>query len=58
MPIEFSTDSSINLSSGRYLLEVWGAQGGNCIDQTKSRGGYSSGIITHKSITIFLSLYR
>ena len=40
--------NSIRLSKGLYLLEVWGAEGGNC-NIKNNGGGYSSGILTLQS---------
>ena len=36
----------VNFSRGRYLLEVWGAQGGWYNKLNESLGGYSRGILT------------
>ena len=44
-------EETISLSSGRYKLEVWGAQGGK-INVTGGYGGYSVGEITLDSSTV------
>ena len=48
MPLEFTPKGyceTVLLSKGIYTLEVWGAQGGNCTEQSKGFGGYSKGRI-------------
>ena len=51
------TSYNIMLSAGRYLLEVFGASGGNCNNFEGGKGGFSSGELTlgrrtHMYITI------
>jgi hypothetical protein len=48
---------SINLPPGRFLLEVWGAQGGTAGQSLGGRGGYSRGeIILENAQTIFVGV--
>lgn len=37
---------SVELPAGRYLLEVWGAQGGSYSTYYGGRGGYSKGVLS------------
>ena len=39
------------LPRGSYLLEVWGAQGGNSYEYEGGKGGYSSGVLTIQEST-------
>ncbi|KAI5505404.1 glycine-rich protein family [Trichomonas vaginalis G3] len=41
----------VNFPPGKYLLEVWGAQGGVYLSEVSGPGGYSKGILTLKSET-------
>ena len=49
---------SVNLSAGKYKLEVWGAQGGaNPSGQKGGKGGYTSGILTlNSSDTLYIAV--
>ena len=58
MAIEFHPIGSCEtvwLTKGRYKLEVWGAEGGNCSQTHNGLGGYSVGIYhlhTSKQLTV------
>ena len=44
-------------STGRYLLETWGAQGGSYGSYTGGFGGYSTGVITlYKDTDLFINV--
>lgn len=48
------TEQSITLSPGKYVMECWGACGGNFLDfKSCAKGGYAAGIITLKESTKF-----
>ncbi|MBY2603385.1 hypothetical protein KWU03_09195, partial [Clostridioides difficile] len=48
------TEQSITLSPGKYVMECWGACGGNFPDfKYCAKGGYSAGILTLKESTKF-----
>ncbi|HCP7309495.1 TPA: hypothetical protein OFA51_003669, partial [Clostridioides difficile] len=48
------TEQSIILSPGKYVIECWGACGGNFPDfKSCAKGGYSAGILTLKESTKF-----
>ena len=43
------------VKAGTYLLEVWGAQGGNTSDNNGGRGGYSIGLVSFcKSVNLYI----
>ena len=43
------------IKAGTYLLEVWGAQGGNTSENNGGRGGYSLGLVSFcKSVNLFI----
>ncbi|MCP8381349.1 glycine rich domain-containing protein [Clostridioides difficile] len=48
------TEQSITLSPGKYVMECWGACGGNFPDfKSCAKGGYAAGILTLKENTKF-----
>ena len=51
------TSYHLTLPSGRYLLETWGASGGDCDSYQGGRGGFSSGELTlSKRTNIYVNI--